>query len=431
MSAFFSGSETSMMAINRYRLKHLVKEKNKSAKRVSKLLERTDRLLGVILIGNNFTHTLSTALATVVAIRIWSDSAVLAVTVFMTIIMIIFAEVMPKTIAALKPESIAFPSSYLLKPLSKILSPLITLVSFVSNNVTKLIGINLDNADKDELKPEELRTLLQTSRVPKRQEEMLMGIFDMDYLSVNDVMIPKNEIVGIDLNDELEDILKQLQNIDFTYIPCFEDSIDNIQGFLSLNKKADFLGYKNQSKQNLKEELQEPLFVPENTPLYKQLANFQSSGRRVGLIVDEYGDIEGIITLRAILEVIVGEITTESIEKMDIMPQADGTYLVEGGMMIRDVNRRLDWELPTEGPKTLSGLILEEIQTIPETNIGLTISGYRIETVLIKDNVIDARIIGIDNIIENLDAFTLSYPNNRAPVIVTPALLAPGIKART
>ena len=388
MSAFFSGSETSMMAINRYRLKHLVKEKNKSAKRVSRLLERTDRLLGVILIGNNFTHTLSTALATVVAIRLWSDSAVLAVTVFMTIIMIIFAEVMPKTIAALKPESIAFPASYLLKPLSKLLSPLITLVSFVSNNVTKMMGINLDNTDKDELKPEELRTLLQTSGVPKRQEEMLMGIFDMDYLSVNDVMIPKNEIIGIDLNDEIEDILKQLQIIDFTYIPCYQDSIDNIQGFLSLNKKADFLGNKIQSKENLKAELREPLFVPENTPLYKQLANFQSSGRRVGLIVDEYGDIEGIITLRAILEIIVGEITTESIEKMDIMPQADGTYLIEGNVMVREVNRRLEWELPTEGPKTLSGLILEEVQTIPDTNIGLTIGGYRIETVLIKDNVI-------------------------------------------
>jgi Mg2+/Co2+ transporter CorB len=388
MSAFFSGSETSMMAINRYRLKHLVKEKNKSAKRVSRLLERTDRLLGVILIGNNFTHTLSTALATVVAIRLWSDSAVLAVTVFMTIIMIIFAEVMPKTIAALKPESIAFPASYLLKPLSKLLSPLITLVSFVSNNVTKMMGINLDNTDKDELKPEELRTLLQTSGVPKRQEEMLMGIFDMDYLSVNDVMIPKNEIIGIDLNDEIDAILKQLQIIDFTYIPCYEDSIDNIQGFLSLNKKADFLGNKIQSKENLKAELREPLFVPENTPLYKQLANFQSSGRRVGLIVDEYGDIEGIITLRAILEIIVGEITTESIEKMDIMPQADGTYLIEGNVMVREVNRRLEWELPTEGPKTLSGLILEEVQTIPDTNIGLTIGGYRIETVLIKDNVI-------------------------------------------
>ena len=375
------------MAINRYRLKHLVKEKNKSAKRVSKLLERTDRLLGVILIGNNFTHTLSTALATVVAIRIWSDNAVLAVTVFMTIIMIIFAEVMPKTIAALKPESIAFPSSYLLKPLSKILSPLITLVSYASNSVTKLLGINLDDSNKDELKPEELRTLLQTSGVPKRQEEMLMGIFDMDYLSVNDVMIPKNEIIGIDLNDDIDRILEQLQEIDFTYIPCYEDSIENILGFLSINKKADFLGNVIKSKENLKAELREPLFVPENTPLVKQLANFQSSGRRVGLIVDEYGDIEGIITLRAILEIIVGEITTD-MEKMDIMPQADGSFLVEGGMMIREINRRLEWELPTEGPKTLSGLILEEIQTIPETNIGLTIDGFRMETVLIKDNVI-------------------------------------------
>tara|TARA_Y100000768_G_scaffold96039_1_gene69891 strand:+ start:765 stop:1955 length:1191 start_codon:yes stop_codon:yes gene_type:complete len=377
-----------MMALNRYRLKHLVKEKNKSARRVSKLLEKTDRLLGVILIGNNFTHTLSTALATVVAIRIWSDSAVLAVTVFMTIIMIIFAEVMPKTIAALKPESIAFPSSYLLKPLSKVLSPLITLVSFFSNGVTKLIGIDLNSTDKDELRPEELRTLLQSSGVPKRQEEMLMGIFDMDYLSVNDVMIPKNEIIGINLKDNLEDILEQLQNIDFTYIPCYEDSIDNVLGFLSLNKKADFLGGSIKSIENLKAGLREPLFVPENTPLYKQLANFQSSGRRVGLIVDEYGDIEGVITLRAILEVIVGEITTESIERMDIMPQADGTFLIEGSMMIREINRRLDWELPTEGPKTLSGLILEEIQTIPETNIGLAVDGYRIETVLIKDSVI-------------------------------------------
>ena len=388
MSAFFSGSETGMMALNRYRLKHLVKEKDKSAKRVSKLLEKTDRLLGVILIGNNFTHTLSTALATVVAIRIWSDSAVLAVTVFMTIIMIIFAEVMPKTIAALKPESVAFPASFLLKPLSKVLSPLITLVSFVSNGTAKSFGIDLDNTDKDELKPEELRTLLQSSGVPKRQEEMLMGIFDMDYLSVNDVMIPKNEIIGINLNDELDEILKQLQSIDFTYIPCYEDSIDNVVGFLSLNKKADFLGDSLKSVDSLKSNLREPLFVPENTPLYKQLANFQSSGRRVGLIVDEYGDIEGVITLRAILEVIVGEITTESIERMDIMPQADGTYLIEGGMMVREINRRLNWELPVEGPKTLSGLILEKIQTIPETNIGLTVEGYRMETVLIKDNVI-------------------------------------------
>ena len=264
---------------------------------------------------------------------------------------------------------------------------MITLVSYASNSVTKLLGIDLDDSNKDELKPEELRTLLQSSGVPKRQEEMLMGIFDMDYLSVNDVMIPKNEIIGIDLNDDMDRILEQLQEIDFTYIPCYEDSIENILGFLSINKKADFLGNVIKSKENLKAELREPLFVPENTPLVKQLANFQSSGRRVGLIVDEYGDIEGIITLRSILEIIVGEITTD-MEKMDIMPQADGSFLVEGGMMIREINRRLEWELPTEGPKTLSGLILEEIQTIPETNIGLTIDGFRMETVLIKDNVI-------------------------------------------
>ena len=402
MSAFFSGSETGMMAINRYRLKHLVQEKNKSAKRVSKLLERTDRLLGVILIGNNFTHTLATALATVIAIRIWSDSAVLAVTVFMTIVMIIFAEVMPKTIAALKPESVALPASHLLKPLSKVLSPLITLVSFVSNGTARLFGIDLDSANKDELKPEELRTLLQTSGVPKRQEEMLMGIFDMDNLSVNDVMIPKNEIIGIDINDSLDSILNSLQEIDFTYIPCYEDSIDNILGFLSVNKKADFLVKGDQSKDSLKEELQDPLFVPENTALYKQLTNFQSTGRRVGVIVDEYGDIEGIITLRSILEVIVGEIS-ESIEKMDILPQADGTFLIEGSMMIRDINRRLKWDLPTEGPKTLSGLILEEIQTIPDTNVGLTLEGYRLETVLIKENVIKLAKLEKIEVQEDLD----------------------------
>jgi len=388
LSAFFSSSETSMMAINRYRLKHLVKEKNRSARRVTKLLERTDRLLGVILIGNNFTHTLATAIATVIAIRIWSESAVLAVTVFMTIIMIIFAEVMPKTIAALKPESIAFPASYFLKPLSKILSPLVTLVTLVSNGITKLIGINLNDAENEELKPEELRTLLQTSRVPKRQENMLMGIFDMDSLSVNDVMIAKNEIEGINIKDDIEDIVKNLNVLRYTYIPLYKDTIDNISGFISSNKKADFLSLDKPSKTSLKNFIQDPLFIPENTPLNTQLANFQLENKRVGLIVDEYGDIEGLITLTDILEIIVGEITSDTLEKMDIMPQADGSFMLEGSMMIRDINKRINWELPTDGPKTLSGLILETAQSIPESNVGIKIGEYRFETVLIKDNVV-------------------------------------------
>ena len=377
-----------MMAINRYRLKHLVKEKNRSARRVTKLLERTDRLLGVILIGNNFTHTLATAIATVIAIRIWSESAVLAVTVFMTIIMIIFAEVMPKTIAALKPESIAFPASYFLKPLSKILSPLVTLVTLVSNGITKLIGINLNDAENEELKPEELRTLLQTSRVPKRQENMLMGIFDMDSLSVNDVMIAKNEIEGINIKDDIRDIVKNLNVLRYTYIPLYKDTIDNISGFISSNKKADFLSLDKPSKTSLKNFIQDPLFIPENTPLNTQLANFQLENKRVGLIVDEYGDIEGLITLTDILEIIVGEITSDTLEKMDIMPQADGSFMLEGSMMIRDINKRINWELPTNGPKTLSGLILETAQSIPESNVGIKIGEYRFETVLIKDNVV-------------------------------------------
>ena len=388
LSAFFSSSETSMMAINRYRLKHLVKEKNRSAKRVTKLLERTDRLLGVILIGNNFTHTLATAIATVIAIRIWSESAVLAVTVFMTIIMIIFAEVMPKTIAALKPESIAFPASYFLKPLSKIISPLVTLVTLVSNGITKLIGINLNDAENEELKPEELRTLLQTSRVPKRQENMLMGIFDMDSLSVNDVMIAKNEIEGINIKDDIGDIVKNLNALRYTYIPLYKDTIDNISGFISSNKKADFLSLDKPSKTSLKTFIEDPLFIPENTPLNTQLANFQLENKRVGLIVDEYGDIEGLITLTDILEIIVGEITSDTLEKMDIMPQADGSFMLEGSMMIRDINKRINWELPTDGPKTLSGLILETAQSIPESNVGIKIGEYRFETVLIKDNVV-------------------------------------------
>ena len=388
LSAFFSSSETSMMAINRYRLKHLVKEKNRSARRVTKLLERTDRLLGVILIGNNFTHTLATAIATVIAIRIWSESAVLGVTVFMTIIMIIFAEVMPKTIAALKPESIAFPASYFLKPLSKILSPLVTLVTLVSNGVTRLFGINLNDAEKEELKPEELRTLLQTSRVPKRQENMLMGIFDMDLLSVEDVMVPRNEVVGININDHIEKTLVNLKSIDFTYIPFFEDSLDNIKGFFHVNNKAKLFEEKNIDKRCLKKYLEEPLFILENTSLNQQLANFQSENERVGLIVDEYGEIQGLITVRDILEEIVGKIASDNVKKIDIMPQADGSFILEGSLLVRDINRRIGWDLPTEGPRTLSGLILETAQSIPEKNVGISMGEYRFETVLIKDNVV-------------------------------------------
>ena len=376
------------MAINRYRLKHLVKNKHQGAKRVTKLLKRTDKLLGVILIGNNFVNILAATLATIIAIRIWGEASIFYVTLLLTLIILIFAEVTPKTIAAIKPESIAFPASFLLKPLLKILEPAVYLISTISNSLTKLIGVNPKKQIEEEFSQEELRTILQSSGMPKSQLEMLLGIFDMDYLSVNDVMIPKNEIVGINIKTDIENIIHNLNNIRFTYIPIYKGTIDNIVGFISSNKKADFLGLDQPSKTSLKTFIENPLFIPESTPLNKQLANFQLENKRVGLIVDEYGDIEGLITLRDILEIIVGEITSERADKMDIMPQADGSYMLEGSMMIRDINKRIDWDLPTDGPKTLSGLILETAQSIPESNVGLKIGEYRFETILIKDNVV-------------------------------------------
>jgi len=377
-----------MMAINRYRLKYLVKNRHKAARRVNKLLSRTDKLLGVILIGNNFVNILASVLATIIAIRLWGDAGVFYVTVVLTLIILIFAEVSPKTIAALKPESIAFPASFILKPLAKILNPLVVLIGYISNSLVKLLGINPEKEIDQELGSEELRAILLSSGMPKRQQDMLMGIFDMDYLSVNDVMIPKNEIVGINIKDDIETIVKNLNKVRYTHIPLYKDTIDNISGFLSSNRKADFLSLDKPSKTLLKTFVEDPLFIPENTPLNIQLSNFQLENRRVGLIVDEYGDIEGLVTLRDILEIIVGEITSDSLEKMDIMPQADGTFMLEGSMMIRDINRRIDWDLPTDGPKTLSGLILETAQSIPESNVGITIGPYRLETVLIKDNVV-------------------------------------------
>ena len=309
-----------MMAINRYRLKHLVKEKYKPAKRVTKLLERTDRLLGVILIGNNFTHTLATAIATVIAIRVWDDSAVLAVTVLMTIIMIIFAEVMPKTIAAIKPESIAFPASYVLKPLSKILSPLVTLVSLISNNITKLLGVNAEEPIKDELSSEELKTILQSSGVPDRQLQMLVSIFDMDHLSVNDVMIPKNQLIGINISEEMTSILMILRENQYDNLPVYEETLDNLKGILTLEGAANFL-IQEPAKENLINCLQELKFIPENTPLHTQLLNFQNEKRLVGTVVDEYGDIQGMITRKAILEEIVGKLTSDTKENLNILPQ--------------------------------------------------------------------------------------------------------------
>ena len=377
-----------MMAINRYRLKHLAKNKHKAAKRVNKLLSRTDKLLGVILIGNNVVIILASVLTTIIAVRLWGDAGVFYFTLVLTLIILIFAEVIPKTIAALKPESIAFPASFILKPLLKILGPLVSLIGLISNTLVKMIGVNPEKEIEEELSSEELRTILLSSGMSKSQQNMLLGIFDMDYLSVNDVMIPKNEIQGIDLKESLEEIVNKLENLPFTNIPCYEGSIENIVGFLDGDKKIRFLSGNEADLKSLQSNLEDPLFIAENTTLSKQLAIFQKDIRRVGLIVDEYGEIQGLLTLRDLIEEIIGEISSDTIVNMDIMPQADGSFLLEGSMLIREINKRINWDLPTQGPKTLSGLILETAQSIPEKNVGISLGEYRFETVLIKDNVV-------------------------------------------
>ena len=259
------------------------------------------------------------------------------------------------------------------------------LINIISNKITNLVGVNPEKIEENDLTSDELRTILQSTEIPKKQQKMLLNIFDMEYLSVNDLMVPRNEIFGIDINSEKEQIFNSLKSINSSYILFYKDSISNVVGFLEQSQKAYLLVEEKQSLKSLKNKLDEPLYILENTSLNKQLVNFQKEDKQVGIIVDEYGDVEGLITLQDIIEEIVGKITSE---EMDILPQADGSFILEGSMMIREINKRIDWDLPTDGPKTLSGLILEAAQSIPENNVGISMGDYRFETVLIKDNVV-------------------------------------------
>jgi len=387
MSAFFSSAETGMMALNRYRLKHLVDNQHKGAKKAKKLLDRTDRLLGVILIGNNLVNIIATIIATIITLRIWGDTGLAYMTMLFTLVILIFAEVTPKTIAAQQPERIAFPAAYILQPLLKLFHPIVTIVNSFSNQIISLLGINPQENQKEELSADELKSILQYSGVPDRQLQMLVSIFDMDHLSVNDVMIPKNQLIGINISEEMTSILKILRENQYDNLPVYEETLDNLKGILTLEGAANFL-IQEPAKENLINCLQELKFIPENTPLHTQLLNFQNEKRLVGTVVDEYGDIQGMITRKAILEEIVGKLTSDTKENLNILPQQNEEFIINGNTNIREVNKKLGWDLPTDGPKTISGLILETAQSIPENNVGIKILNYNFETILIKDNVV-------------------------------------------
>ncbi|MCQ4255197.1 HlyC/CorC family transporter [Stutzerimonas stutzeri] len=388
-SAFFSSSETGMLSLNRYRLRHQAKEGHRGARRASELLAHPDRLLGTILVGNNFVNILASSIATVLAMQLWGEAGIAIATIGLTIILLIFGEITPKTLAALRPEIVAYPVSLPLKMLQKVLYPLVALLGWVSNGLLKLLGVDVSNKGNDSLSTEELRSVVRESGadLPLNRQSMLLGILDLERVTVDDIMIPRNEVTGIDLDDDLESIIGLLRTTPHTRLPVFRNDINQIEGIVHMRQIARLLSHDQLTKESLLEACNEPYFVPENTPLSTQLLNFQKQKRRIGIVVDEYGDVRGVVTLEDILEEIVGEFSNQDVLRSpDIHPQDDGTLVIDGAAYIREVNRALEWQLPCDGPKTLNGLITEALEHIPDSGICLQIGNYRLEILQAADN---------------------------------------------
>ena len=390
ISAFFSGVETAMMSLNRYRLKHLVKENNKGAIRADKLLKRPDRLLGVILIGNNFVNILAASLTTVLCLNLFGDSGVVIGSIVLTLFILVFAEITPKTFAALNSEKVALPASLILKYLQKILRPLVLFVNFFSNFFMRLLGTKETTINED-LSPEELKSVLENSGdlIPKKYQDMLISVLELDKVSVDEVMTQRSEVIGIDINQAVENILSNLQNNQNDFLPVYDESLDNLRGVIDLYGITSFLSNEDKSIESLIESLDEAYFIPENTPLSTQLFNFQKNKKTVAVVIDEYGSVKGIVTIKDVLEEIVGELATDiDKETVEIMEQKDGSYLIDASIPLRELNKKLNWQLPVNGAKTLNGLIIDQIETIPEKNIKIKIENYSVETVLIRNNMI-------------------------------------------
>jgi Mg2+/Co2+ transporter CorB len=390
ISAYFSSSETAMMALNRYRLKHLANEGHRGARRASRLLERPDQLLSVILIGNNLANFTAASLATLIALELYGESGVAIAPVVCTFVFLIFAEVAPKSIAAAYPEKIALPSSLLLKFLLFVLYPLVWLVNGIANGILSLLGIHHADLGDDHLSHEELRTVVyEGSHISAQPQNMMLGVLDLDKVSVEDIMVPRTEIFGIDIDDDIADIIEQIRSSQHTRIPVFKAEIDKIIGVLHTRNAAKFLTQNEINKAAILQVVDEAYFVPENQTLQALLFNFQQRKQRLGMVVDEYGDIQGIVAIEDILEEIVGEFTTDLADtNIDIHPLDDDVFLIDGSTHVRLINRQLSWDLPQEGPKTLNGLIIEYLETIPDTNVCMLLRDYRIEIVQIQDNMI-------------------------------------------
>lgn len=381
------------MSINRYRLKHLEKENHKGAKRVGKLLERPDRLIGLILIGNNLVNIAAASIATIIGTRLLGDfGGFIASTVILTFVILIFAEVTPKTLAALYPEKISFPSSLILSPLLKVLYPLVVIVNWITNGLLSTIGVSPEQRQQHSLSTEELKTVVNESGalLGDRDQDMLVSILDLENVTVEDIMIPRNELVGIDINEDWKKIQKQLTQSTHTRVLLYRDSVDDVVGYVHMRDALKLLSKNQFTKATLLRAVREIYFIPEGTTLNVQLLKFQRAKERIGLVVDEYGDIQGLVTLEDILEEIVGDFTTTQTPapSEEVIQQPDGSFLVDGSATVRDINKEMDWHFPTDGPKTLNGLILEYLEDIPEAKLSVRIAGYPLEIVDVTGNMI-------------------------------------------
>lgn len=400
LSAFFSGSETALMSLNRYKLRHKARAGHRGAKLADQLLQRPDRLIGLILLGNNAVNISASALVGVVSMQLGGELGFAIGTGVLTLVVLIFAETAPKTLAALHPERVAFPAAYIYVPLLKILYPLVWATNMMANGVLFLCGLRQSDTDSYALSREELRTVVHEAgaRISQKYQQMLINILDLEKVTVDDVMVPHNEIVGIDLDDDLKIIAEVIRNSEHTRLPVFRDGIDNVCGLLHLRRLANLASEPGFSKDDLESLLVDPYFVPEGTPLSTQLAQFQKARQRFALVVDEYGDIQGIVTLEDILEEIVGEFTTDpAADDQDIVQESDGTFLVRGAANVRELNRVMQWNLPTHGAKTLNGVILEYLETIPESGTGLKIDDYSIEIIEMRENRVQLARMVIDD----------------------------------
>ena len=391
LSAFFSGSETALMTLNRYRLRHMAQEGHKAARLAERLLQRPDRLIGLILLGNNFVNILASSLATVLAIRLGGEGAIPLAAGLLTLVILIFSEVAPKTLAALHPERLAFPAAWIYAPLLKVSYPLVALVNFFANGVLRLLRVYPEELGGDTLSKEELRTIVNEAGalISRRHQRMLLAILDLEQATVEDIMIPRQEIDGIDLEESWDELLEDLREMPYTQALVYRGSIDHVVGFIHARHLMQTLMRGELTRERLEALIQEPYFIPEGTPLNTQLFNFQKAKRRVGLVVDEYGDVLGLVTMSDLLEQIVGEFTSDPQDSIsDVTPQEDGSYLVSGGASVRELVKTFGWELPTDGPRTLNGLILEHLESIPEPGTSLLINGYPGEVLQIQDNAV-------------------------------------------